>query len=254
MKIVRFTHKKTEFSLYGVVKDGIVYEIKGDVFGDFSVTNTEFSISEINILSPCEPSKIVAVGLNYKDHAREMGKEIPKEPLLFMKPSTSVLAHEGVIPYPSHMSKRVDYEAELAVVISKKAQRVKVEDAQNYILGYTCFNDVTARDLQARDGQFTRAKGFDGFAPLGPFIETEIDPRALDIRCYLNGEVKQLSNTKNMIFSVPYLLSFISSVMTLLPGDVVATGTPSGVGPMNPGDRVEVEIEGIGVLKNSVGG
>ncbi|HXG31703.1 MAG TPA: fumarylacetoacetate hydrolase family protein, partial [Thermodesulfobacteriota bacterium] len=170
----------------------------------------------------------------------------------FMKPSTSVIGHEERIVYPRHMSSRVDYEGELAVVIGKRAKWVREREALNYVFGYTCINDVTARDLQAKDVQYTRAKGFDTFAPIGPVIETEIDPSDLEISTLLNGERKQHSRTSNLIFDVPRLISFISHVMTLLPGDIIATGTPAGIGPMNSGDRVEVEIEGIGILRNYV--
>ena len=172
--------------------------------------------------------------------------------MLFMKPSTAVIAHHEEIKYPVHMSNRVDYEGELGVVIGKKARMIEEEQALEYVFGYTCINDVTARDLQAKDIQFTRGKGFDTFAPLGPFIETEANPADLRIRTFLNGEVKQDSNTKNLIFSVPKLISFISKVMTLLPGDIIATGTPSGISPMKPQDTVEIEIEGVGKLENRV--
>ena len=203
-------------------------------------------------LAPVQPSKIIAVGLNYRDHAREMGLELPGEPILFMKPSTAVIGPFEEIRYPSQSS-RVDYEAELAVVIGTACRNVRASRAKDCILGYTCLNDVTARDLQAKDGQWTRAKSFDTFAPIGPWIATDIeDPHALSITARLNGEVKQSSNTSNLIFSVFELVEFISSVMTLKPGDVIATGTPSGVGPMLPGDEIAIEIEGIGVLSNRV--
>ncbi len=203
-------------------------------------------------LAPVQPSKIIAVGLNYRDHAREMGLELPGEPILFMKPATAVIGPFEEIRYPSQSS-RVDYEAELAVVIGTTCRNVRASRAKDCILGYTCLNDVTARDLQAKDGQWTRAKSFDTFAPIGPWIATDIeDPHALSITARLNGEVKQSSNTSNLIFSVFELVEFISSVMTLKPGDVIATGTPSGVGPMLPGDEIAIEIEGIGVLNNRV--
>lgn len=214
------------------------------------LTGEQISISRL--LPPVLPGKIVAVGLNYRDHANEMGIEIPKEPILFMKPSTSVIGPEEEIVYPSRSS-RVDYEAELAVVIARTCKGVDARDAADYILGYTCLNDVTARDLQARDGQWTRSKSFDTFAPIGPWIVTDIeDPHNLPIRALLNGETRQSSNTSNLIFTVYELVDFISHVMTLREGDVIATGTPSGIGPMNPGDEIAVEIEGIGVLKNRV--
>lgn len=217
---------------------------------DTGLIGERFSVKRL--LPPVLPGKIVAVGLNYRDHADEMGIEIPKEPILFMKPSTSVIGPQDDIVYPAQSS-RVDYEAELAVVIARTCKGVDSRDAANYILGYTCFNDVTARDLQAKDGQWTRAKSFDTFAPIGPWIATGIeDPHALSIRAYLNGEMKQSSNTSNLIFTAYELVHFISHVMTLDKGDVIATGTPAGIGPMSPGDEISVEIQGIGVLKNRV--
>ena len=181
-----------------------------------------------------------------------MKKQPPDEPMLFLKPSTTVIGTEENIVYPKHMSSRVDYEGELAVVIGREAHMVKEENSMDYVLGYTCINDITARDLQAKDIQFTRGKGFNTFAPIGPFIETELDPSNTEISTFLNGERRQHSNTKNLIFGVSKLVSFISSVMTLLPGDIISTGTPSGISPMKPGDVVEVKVEGIGTLKNQV--
>jgi 2-keto-4-pentenoate hydratase/2-oxohepta-3-ene-1,7-dioic acid hydratase in catechol pathway len=204
------------------------------------------------LLAPVVPGKIVAVGLNYRDHAREMELELPTEPILFMKPSTAVIGPHDVIRYPEQSS-QVDYEAELAVVIGRTCREVKARDARDFILGYTCFNDVTARDLQGKDGQWTRAKSFDTFAPLGPWIATDIeDPHCLEITARLNKETRQRSNTSNLIFPVFDLVEFVSHIMTLHAGDVIATGTPSGVGPMERGDIVEIEIQGIGVLKNTV--
>ncbi len=197
------------------------------------------------------PSKIIAVGLNYTDHAKELRMECPKEPLIFIKPPTTVIGHLDNIVYPPSVS-RLDYEAELAVVIKQKAKDVPVEAAKEYILGYTCLNDVTARDLQAKDGQWTRAKSFDTFCPVGPHVVTDVDPTDLKIELFLNNELKQSSSTKNQIFSPEYLVSFISKVCTLLPGDIIATGTPAGVGPMQRGDNIEVRIEKIGSLKNRV--
>ncbi len=205
------------------------------------------------IAAPVIPGKIIAVGLNYRDHAQEMALELPSEPILFMKPSSSVIGPDETIRYPAQSS-RVDYEAELAVVIGRTCRDVDAASARDYILGYTCLNDVTARDLQAKDGQWTRAKSFDTFAPMGPWIVTGLDdPHDLAVIARLNGEVRQSSNTANLIFTVFDLVEFISHIMTLEPGDVIATGTPSGVGPMARGDIVEIEIDGIGVLKNTVG-
>ncbi|MGD0209363.1 MAG: fumarylacetoacetate hydrolase family protein [Desulfomonilia bacterium] len=207
-------------------------------------------IDIVRLLPPALPSKIIALGLNYRDHAREMGLKPPEDPILFMKPATSVIGPGDTIIYPDQ-STRVDYEAELAVVILRQCRNIRAIDAESVILGYTCFNDVTARDLQAKDGQWTRAKSFDTFAPLGPWIETDIkDPHTLAVQSRLNGEIKQSSNTNNLIFNVFKLIEFISSIMTLEKWDVIATGTPSGIGPMVRGDEIAIEIEGIGTLTN----
>jgi 2-keto-4-pentenoate hydratase/2-oxohepta-3-ene-1,7-dioic acid hydratase in catechol pathway len=249
MKITRFIVDGEE--KFGLLEDGAVAELKGNIFDKISYSGRILKPAGLKFLAPCVPSKIVAIGLNYADHAAEMKKQPPADPLIFLKPSTAVIGPDEDIVLPK-MSKRVDYEAELAFVIKKTAKNVKEEDAGDYILGYTCFNDVTARDLQATDGQWSRAKGFDTFAPLGPRICTDVKPDNLKIECVVNGKVRQSSNTKNFIFPVPRLLSFVSSVMTLLPGDVVATGTPAGIGQINPGDVVEVRIDKIGILKNKV--
>jgi 2-keto-4-pentenoate hydratase/2-oxohepta-3-ene-1,7-dioic acid hydratase in catechol pathway len=228
---------------------GKVRELAGEPFGGIRETGVAHRLEEVRLLAPVSPGKIVAVGLNYRDHAREMGKTIPAEPLLFLK-APSALAHPGgEIVYPLQ-SRRVDYEAELAVVIGRTAKNVPARDAAGYILGYTCINDVTARDLQVRDVQYTRAKGFDTFAPLGPWIETDLNPSDLPVRCRVNGVTRQDGNTREMGADVPRLLEFISAVMTLFPGDVIATGTPPGVGPLSVGDEVTVEVGGIGALTN----
>jgi 2-keto-4-pentenoate hydratase/2-oxohepta-3-ene-1,7-dioic acid hydratase in catechol pathway len=237
---------------YGILEGEKIEVLWGKPYdGGLANTTGEFvSLPEVTLLAPCEPSKIVAIGLNYRDHAAEFGHPIPEEPLIFMKPSTAVIGPDEDIVYPE-MSRRVDYEAELAVVIGKTARHVQEADVRDYVLGYTCINDVTARDLQKKDGQFTRSKSFDTFAPLGPWIETEIsDPDNLTVEAYLNGERRQHGNTGNMVFGVATLIAFISRIMTLLPGDVIATGTPSGIGPMQPGDVVEIRVEGIGALRN----
>ena len=251
MKIGRF--KAGKRSIFGIIKGKEIVPLKEKRVTDLmeSITPTEevLSFSDVKFLSPTRPSKIVAVGLNYKAHAEEMGKPLPEEPLLFMKPSTAVIANKMRIFLPE-MSERVDYEGELAVVIGRKCRKVTPEEAPDYILGYSCFNDVTARDLQQKDGQYTRAKSFDTFAPYGPWISTSVDPLDLKITTRVNGEVRQEGKTSDMIFSPFELVSFISRIMTLLPGDVVVTGTPPGVGALNDGDRVEIEIEGIGTLIN----
>jgi 2-keto-4-pentenoate hydratase/2-oxohepta-3-ene-1,7-dioic acid hydratase in catechol pathway len=237
---------------YGILEGERLFPIWDTPFQGVAKTGELFSRSEVTLLAPCEPTKIVALGLNYRDHAAEFGHPVPEEPLIFLKPSTAVIGPDANIIYP-RMSRRVDYEAELAVVMGKTARRVDENQALEYILGYTCFNDVTARDLQKKDGQFTRAKGFDTFAAMGPWIETEIrDPDNVMVEAYLNGERRQHSSTSNMVFGVRRLIAFISEVMTLLPGDVIATGTPSGIGPMRPGDVVEIRVEGIGTLSNRV--
>jgi len=249
MKIVRYQDGVD--IKWGVVEEKMVREMEGEPFEHFHLSSRAKKIEEVGLLSPCLPSKIVALGVNYRDHAEEMKMKLPEEPILFLKPPTSVIGPGGKIILP-RMSKRVDYEAELAIVIKKEAKEVTEEKATEFILGYTCLNDVTARDLQAVDGQWTRSKSFDTFAPIGPWIVTDIDPHRLEISSYLNGERKQHSNTKNLIFGPHQLVSFISRVMTLLPGDVVATGTPSGIGPMAVGDKIEIVIEGIGTLSNTV--
>jgi len=250
MKIYRFRYRKK--ILYGVLKEEFLFPVKGSVFRDFRIEDSPVPMSEVFILPPVEPTKIVAVGANYKDHAQEMGRPLPEEPLLFLKPSSAVIGARDIIAYPK-MSKRVDYEGELAVVIKKKACLLADDDpVEEYILGYTCFNDITARDLQARDVQFTRAKSFDTFAACGPCIATDVDPSALHVKTFLNGKLRQSGNTRNLIFTVPFLVRFISRIMTLFPGDIISTGTPAGVGPMQPGDRVDVQIEGIGTLSNQV--
>ena len=250
--------KITRYEIRGNVSYGLVDPAKGEIrelarppFDEIQVRGKAQSLAEVRLLAPVVPSKIVAVGLNYKDHAREMGKTIPKEPLLFLKAPSALNHPGGEVVYPK-ASRRVDFEAELAVVIGKRAKNVPAREAQSVILGYTCINDVTARDLQAKDGLYARAKGFDTFAPLGPWIETDLDPSALSIRCLVNGTARQSSNTREMGTSVFELVEFISHVMTLVPGDVIATGTPPGVGPVQVGDVVTVEIEGIGSLTNRI--
>ena len=224
--------------------------VDGDVFAG-PPYRTGDAIKPGRILAPVTPSKVVAIGLNYRDHAAEMNKPLPPEPLMFMKPSTAVIGPEDAIRIPPGAGS-VHHEAELGVVIGKLAHRVPADQALAYVLGLTCVNDVTARDLQKKDVQYTRAKGFDTFAPIGPCIAIGLDPGALDIEGWVNGEKRQSSNTRQLIFSVREIIAFVSSVMTLLPGDVIATGTPSGVGPLAPGDRVTVKLAGIGDLSNPV--
>jgi 2-keto-4-pentenoate hydratase/2-oxohepta-3-ene-1,7-dioic acid hydratase in catechol pathway len=252
MRLIRFEQRGRW--AYGLLA-GEKISVLGGLPYDGGLANTTgevLSLPEVTLLAPCEPSKIVALGLTYRDHAVEFGHPVPDEPLIFLKPSTSVIGPDAAIIYPA-MSRRVDYEAELAVVMGRTARYVPEDKACEYVLGYTCFNDVTARDLQKKDGQFTRAKGFDTFAPMGPWIETEIgDPDNLTVEAFLNGARKQHANTNNMVFGVAAQISFISRIMTLLPGDVIATGTPSGIGPMQAGDVVEIRVEKIGTLRNQV--
>jgi 2-keto-4-pentenoate hydratase/2-oxohepta-3-ene-1,7-dioic acid hydratase in catechol pathway len=206
----------------------------------------------VTLLAPVIPTKVVGVGRNYEDHAAEFNGEVPDEPIVFMKPATSVIGPDAHVVHPT-ISNEVHHEAELAVVISRPARHVKAEDASRYIFGYTAANDVTARDLQRKDGQWTRAKGFDTFCPLGPAIETELDPlERLAVVCRVNGEVRQAGFTSDMVFGVGEIIEYITAFSTLLPGDVVLTGTPSGVGKVEPGDLMEVEIDGIGTLSNPV--
>jgi len=249
MKFLRFRYKnKTGF---GILNEGVIQEIIGTPFHDFNVKDDSYSLNEVELLAPVEPSKVIAVGLNYVDHAKELKMSIPENPILFMKPPTSMIGPSEEIIYPK-MSHQVDYEAELVVVIKNRTKDVSVKEAPSHILGYTCGNDVTARDLQKKDGQWTRAKSFDTFSPLGPWIVTDIDPTDVQVEMLLNGQVVQSSSASNMIFNVFELVSFISQIMTLLPGDVIMTGTPLGVGPVKPGDTTEVRIEGIGSLRNQV--
>lgn len=236
--------------VHAVERDGMWCELIGDPYGSYQLGDV-FERSNLRILPPVVPSKIVAVGLNYRDHAKEMGKTIPREPLIFLKPSTAVIGPDDSIVIPAGAG-RVDHEAELGIVIGRTARHVKAEQALDYVLGLTCVNDVTDRDLQARDVQYTRGKGFDTFAPIGPGIAVGFDGDDLAVESSVNGERRQGSNTRELIFSLSYLVEFISRVMTLLPGDIISTGTPSGVGPLVPGDRVVVAVEGVGELANNV--
>jgi len=249
MKIVRFSiNDKIKF---GILEGDTVQAIAGSPFRQIRPDADHYKLNNIKILSPVLPSKIVALGLNYLSHAQEFKSDIPSVPLIFIKPSTSVIGPGDNIIYPSS-SKQVDYEAELAVVIGKIARRVSQEDSLNYVLGYTCLNDVTARDQQKDDKQWTRAKSYDTFAPVGPHIETEMDAAEVQVESYLNGNLKQSGNTRDLAHGIPELISFISHIMTLLPGDIIATGTPGGIGPMLPGDTIEIKVSGIGTLTNLV--
>ncbi|HEY6634808.1 MAG TPA: fumarylacetoacetate hydrolase family protein [Acidimicrobiia bacterium] len=250
MKIVRI--KSGDDITYGVADTEGVLVYRGSPFVAWEPTEVVVPWPSVTLLAPVFPTKVLCVGRNYEDHASEMGNPLPEEPLIFMKPATSVIGPNANVVHPT-ISNELHHEAELAVVISKPARNVKAEDASQYIFGYTAANDVTARDLQARDRQWTRAKGFDTFCPLGPAIETELDPlERLAVICRVNGEVRQAGFTSDMVFGVGELIEFITAFTTLLPGDVVLTGTPSGVGKVEVGDLMEVEVDGIGILANPV--
>jgi len=249
MRLVRFLVQGR--TVHGILNDDGIAELGGEGYASLTSVRARHRPADVTLLAPCVPTKIIAVGLNYRDHARELGMQVPESPILFLKPPTSVIGPGETIVRPA-MSSQVDYEAELGIVIRDRISRIPPEASRDHILGYTCANDVTARDLQKTDGQWTRAKSFDTFCPLGPWIETDLDPGDLLVESYLNGERRQSSRTSQFIFGVDHLVSFISQVMTLEPGDLIITGTPAGIGPMQAGDEVEVRIEGIGSLKNRV--
>ncbi len=252
MRIARYRHEGDV--RYGIVDGEAVREIEGTPFPtvqSIEVTGVEHTLDEVDLLAPVLPTKIIAVAKNYLDHAAEMGGDVPPEPMIFLKPSTAVVGPEAIIALPEQSS-QVEHEAELAVVIGRLCKDVPEDRVDEVVLGYTCANDVTARDLQASDGQWGRAKGFDTFCPLGPWIATDLDPDGLGIECEVNEQIRQDGNTADMVRSVAELVAWISRVMTLVPGDVILTGTPAGVGPLRNGDSVTVTIEGIGTLDNIV--
>jgi 2-keto-4-pentenoate hydratase/2-oxohepta-3-ene-1,7-dioic acid hydratase in catechol pathway len=251
MRLVRF--RFGDRIATGVVEGGAVRALAGTFFENPVPSGEEIPLDDVRLLAPILPSKVVCLGKNYAAHAAEFGGEVPEEPLVFLKPSTSVSGPGDPIPLLP-ISNRVDYEGELAVVIGRIARNVRAEETFRYILGYTCGNDVTLRDLQKKDEQWARAKGFDGSCPLGPWVETELDPIDVHLETRVNGEVRQSASTSDMVFGVATIIEFVTEFMTLLPGDVIMTGTPEGVGKLEPGDKVEVEIDGIGVLMNPVGG
>ncbi|WP_131739438.1 fumarylacetoacetate hydrolase family protein [Actinomadura roseirufa] len=250
MRIARFS--TDEGMSFGVVEENTVAAIAAHPFGELAFTGQRLPLADVRLLAPILPSKVIAIGKNYAAHAREMGGEPPAEPVLFAKPSTAVIGPGEAVAYPRKLSERVDFEGELAVVIGRMCREVPASRAAEVILGYTCANDVTARDLQKKDGQWTRAKGFDTFCPLGPWIETEADPADLAISTTVNGEVRQDARTSQLTHDIPALVEYVSQVMTLLPGDVILTGTPDGVGPLEIGDEVTVTVEGVGSLTNRV--
>jgi 2-keto-4-pentenoate hydratase/2-oxohepta-3-ene-1,7-dioic acid hydratase in catechol pathway len=254
MKLCRFEHQDFFAPHYGIIEDDSVQPlIDADALGSRTRARTDkLPLASVRIIAPVAPSKIVCVGRNYREHAAELGNKMPTEPLLFLKAPSSIIASGELIQLPPESS-QVELEGELGVVIGRRACRIpEHEDPLSYVLGYTCVNDVTARDLQRKDVQFTRAKSFDTFCPVGPYISTDLEPSDVQLTARLNGEVRQQARTSAMAFDVPFLLRYISHAMTLLPGDLIATGTPAGVSAMQAGDNVEVEIEGIGILRNEV--
>ncbi len=251
MLFCRFMDEENDVVRWGMIEGGQVLALEGAPFERIKPSGGAYNLEQVRLLAPCQPSKVVCVGLNYADHAKELNLTVPDEPIIFIKPASTVIGPGDPIIYPAQ-STQVDYEAELGVVIGKLTRKISPAEAREKIFGYTCGNDVTARDLQRKDGQWTRAKSFDTFCPLGPWIKDDFKPKAAEIKLSVNQILKQDSNTRQMLFSVDYLVSFISQVMTLLPGDVVLTGTPFGVGPVKPGDTIEVEIQGLGRLTNRV--
>jgi len=259
MRLCRIAHESLSTPYYAILTQNTVEPLAADERGLTQISvhprssAAHFDLSEVKVLAPVAPSKIVCVGRNYREHAAELGNKMPDEPLLFLKAPSAVIASGDEIELP-RASQQVEHEGELGVVIGRVAQKLKEnDDPLSYILGYTCVNDVTARDLQRKDVQFTRGKSFDTFCPVGPWIETDIDPTNVTVQTRLNGELKQKGNTADMAFSVAFLIRYISEIMTLYPGDLIATGTPAGVSRMNPGDTVEVEVTGIGILRNTIG-
>ncbi|MBQ3135161.1 MAG: fumarylacetoacetate hydrolase family protein [Oscillospiraceae bacterium] len=250
-RYVRFSHHGQ--TRYGRLSGDTVYPLLGDLFACRDEDGTTLPLSEVALLPPCRPTKLLCVGFNYRDHAEEFDLPVPAKPNIFIKPLSALTGPEQPVRFPKALAHQVDYEAELVIVVGRRARHVALEDAADYILGYTIGNDVTARDLQEKTGQWTVCKGFDTFAPIGPWIETAVDPReGLDISAWVNGQRRQHSNTKHLIFDAHYLVHYLSQVMTLEPGDVIFTGTPSGIGPVQPGDVMEMRIQGIGSLCNPV--
>lgn len=250
MRFIRY-QMGSEAPQFGWVLDDKVGPVEGDLFGEFRRLEANIPMERVRLLSPILPGKIVSVGLNYQSHIKEMGSSMPEIPVIFLKAPNSVIGPGSAIILPPQ-SKQVEHEAELAVVIGKQGRWIKPDDVASHIFGYTVANDVTARDLQRQDGQWDRSKGFDTFCPLGPWIENEMDSADVLLTCRVNNELRQMASTNEMIFTVQQLVSFVSSVMTLFPGDIVMTGTPAGVGPLTAGDVVTVNIEGIGELSNPI--
>ncbi|MDP7415326.1 MAG: fumarylacetoacetate hydrolase family protein [Dehalococcoidales bacterium] len=249
MKIIRYKiGNQTE---YGILEGERVQALDGDPYPQIKKSDRTHQLNDLTLICPCTPTKIVAIGLNYHSHAKEVNLPVPKEPIMFYKPSSAIIGPEENIIYPKD-SRHLDYECELGVVIKSQARQVSREEAMKYVLGYTCVNDVSARDWQKSDSQWSRAKGTDTFAPVGPCIETALNPGNVLVETYLNGELKQRASTSDLVFGVPELVSYISQFITLLTGDIIATGTPSGISSMQRGDTVEIKIENIGTLRNYV--
>ena len=254
MKLCRFLHSEFSSPRFGLIENDVVHPLDQNFQFDQQPArgSQTVALAAVRLIAPVLPSKIVCVGRNYREHAAELGNKMPDEPLLFLKPPSSLIGNEDGIALPPQ-SQQVEHEGELGVVIGKTAAKLSdSDDALSYVFGYTCVNDVTARDLQRKDVQFTRGKGFDTFCPVGPWVVTDIDPTSVTVTTRVNDEVKQNGNTADMAFPVAFLIRYISSIMTLYPGDLIATGTPAGVSKMKHGDTVEVEIGGVGILKNSV--
>jgi 2-keto-4-pentenoate hydratase/2-oxohepta-3-ene-1,7-dioic acid hydratase in catechol pathway len=251
MRIIRYQIQDGKKPKYGWLLGDKVGEISGNVFGRYRRSEAETPLADVRLLAPSEPSKIICVGRNYVEHAKELGNEAPKVPLVFLKPPSSIINPNDTVLLPAQ-SVQVEHEGELVVVISKRGRHITASNAKKHILGYTIGNDVTARDLQRTDDQWTRAKGFDTFCPFGPWIDTEFDPADSVVTCRVNGQMRQMASTRDMVFNVGTLIAYVSSVMTLEPGDLLFTGTPAGVGELKNGDEVVVEIEGLGVLRNPV--
>ena len=250
MRIIRY-QIKSEVPKYGWMVEDKLGEVEGDIFGSYKRKEAKTPLAEVNLLPPSQPTKIVCVGRNYIDHAKELGNEVPKIPLIFMKPPSSIIANGETIILPPQ-SRQVEHEGELVVVIGKRGKNITAEAASDYIFGYTVGNDITARDLQKSDELWTRAKGFDTFCSFGPWIDTEFDPSDAVVTCRVNGQMRQMASTRDMVFNVGVLIAYISSIMTLEPGDLLFTGTPAGVGMLEDGDVVDVEIEGLAKLSNPV--
>jgi len=250
MRVIRFLDKDKN-THFGWLDEDRVGLLEGNIFGEFRRLEPSINISSVHLLAPIVPSKIICVGRNYVEHAREQNVDLPETPQIFLKPPSAVIANDENIVIPPQ-SQQVEHEAELVIVIGKQGRWIPVEEGSKYIFGFTIGNDVTARDLQHKDLQWTRGKGFDTFCPLGPWIETELDPADSLITCRVNGELRQMGSTREMVFSVNHILAYVSTIMTLEPGDAIFTGTPAGIGPLTKGDTVEVSIEGIGVLRNPI--